>query len=163
MIIQISIDSKWLFSDNGKHTDTIRQILRALNRKWDTDFRGKDAGLSDCRFEYNGKSDFSSVASEVKEVLQDITKTDFDEALFHVQFEADSSRKSPGKIIRRFARFGRGPPLRNTRGGLCRRKRRGKRGTPARLPGKRGGLPSGFRRRKRAHGRGTSQRAGFIP
>ena len=101
MNIRISVGPKWLFSENGKHTNTIGLLREKLKEKTDPQFEEKDFSISDCEIIYDGSLDAQSVTNEIVEMIKCVTGSKFSSELFKITIQAGEKRyavDSDGKL-----------------------------------------------------------------
>ena len=92
MKIELSIDTRWLFSNDGQHAGFIGRFLRETGSRWEGQISAVQSGTFDCQFEYNGNEPAASIAKDIRELISSAADTSFDPSVFRVQI-ADRGEK----------------------------------------------------------------------
>ena len=97
MNIQISVDSKWLLSGNGRYANTIRSLIMELSQKWGSQFEKQESSINDCRIVFNGDLDVQSVSRDIADALKCVAGDETNDGVFHINIEADGKKYSVTK------------------------------------------------------------------
>ena len=92
MKIELSIDTRWLFSNDAQHAGFIGRFLRETGSRWEGQISAVQSGTFDCQFEYNGNEPAASIAKDIRELISSAADTSFDPSVFRVQI-ADRGEK----------------------------------------------------------------------
>ena len=96
MKINISVDPGWALSGDGRRAGFVSRLMREAGRLWEDRIGGVSFSMLDCQFEYSGNEGLSSFAGELKKLIETVSDTAYDTAVFHVTIAENDKKLTLG-------------------------------------------------------------------